>query len=269
MCCCCLKWRITWPSFDVDLFTGIAAGSLLSCLILLNERWERWARFTLGHLAVSFKCTIFLHLFIASKTSLNLGHVCVCVRKRDRFESSPDAPEGICWVPIEGDYRQMELSGRLELLKDFVKLGQWADSFPSKAPSFLFSSCIWLCRQNMAHLLILLFLNQNQKVIKNWKLMWETFILILKPGTRFWEWWWEHIFNFSVHSGGMFFGQMSFPSSWEKTHLLVLLWQGPALWSGYTFASEINHYLSDELHSKNLWWTWVLRLKKHVVCFKE
>lgn len=47
----------------------------------------------------------------------------VCVRKRDRFES-PDAPEGICWVPIEGDYTQMELSGRLELLKDFVKMGQ-------------------------------------------------------------------------------------------------------------------------------------------------
>ncbi|KFQ36778.1 Multiple C2 and transmembrane domain-containing protein 2, partial [Merops nubicus] len=58
----------------------IAAGLLLSCLILLNERCERWAHFTLGHLAVSFKCTIFLHLFIASKTSLNLGHVCVFMR---------------------------------------------------------------------------------------------------------------------------------------------------------------------------------------------
>ncbi|KFQ59110.1 Multiple C2 and transmembrane domain-containing protein 2, partial [Pelecanus crispus] len=58
----------------------IAAGFLLSCLILLNERCERWIRFTLGHLAMSFKCTIFLHLFIASKTSLNLGHVCVFMR---------------------------------------------------------------------------------------------------------------------------------------------------------------------------------------------
>lgn len=48
----------------------------------------------------------------------------VCVRKRDRFESGPDAPEGIHWVPIEGDYIQMLLSGRLELLKDFVKPGQ-------------------------------------------------------------------------------------------------------------------------------------------------
>ncbi|KFQ56238.1 Multiple C2 and transmembrane domain-containing protein 2, partial [Nestor notabilis] len=57
-----------------------AAGFLLSCLILLNERCERWAPFTLGHLAVSFKCSIFLHLFIASKTSLNLGHVYVFMR---------------------------------------------------------------------------------------------------------------------------------------------------------------------------------------------
>ncbi|KFV66227.1 Multiple C2 and transmembrane domain-containing protein 2, partial [Dryobates pubescens] len=58
----------------------IAAGLLLSCLILLNERCERWACFTLGHLAVSFKCTISLPLFIASKPSLNLGHVCVFTR---------------------------------------------------------------------------------------------------------------------------------------------------------------------------------------------
>lgn len=48
----------------------------------------------------------------------------VCIRKRDRFESSTDAPEGIHRVPTEGDYIQMVLSGRLELLKDFVKLGQ-------------------------------------------------------------------------------------------------------------------------------------------------
>lgn len=47
----------------------------------------------------------------------------VCVRKRDRFESSPDAPEGIRWVPIEGDYIQMVLAGKLEFPKDFVKLG--------------------------------------------------------------------------------------------------------------------------------------------------
>lgn len=125
----------------------------------------------------------------------------VCVRKRDRSESSPDAPEGICWVPIEGDYRQMELSGKLELLKDFVKLGQWAGSFPSKALSFLFSSCIWLCEgySPPAHSS---FWNQNQKVIKIWKFMWETFIIILKSATRFWEWWCEHWFLFFLFRAG-------------------------------------------------------------------
>lgn len=109
-CCCFLKWQIMWPSFYVDLFTGIAAGFLLSCLILLNERCERWAHFTLGHLAVSFKCTIFLHLFIASKNKFELG-ARVCVRKRDRFERTPDAPEGIHWVPTEGHYIQWFTQG--------------------------------------------------------------------------------------------------------------------------------------------------------------
>lgn len=135
----------------------------------------------------------------------------VCVRKRDRFESSPDAPEGICWVPIEGDYTQMELSGRLELLKDFVKMGQWAGSFPSKALSFLFSSCIWLCKAEYSPPAHSSFLNQNQKVIKNWKLMWETFIFILKPGTRFWEWWFEHWFLiFLFRAVGWFLGKCPF-----------------------------------------------------------
>lgn len=133
MYCCFLKW----PSFGADLFTGFAAGFLLSCLILLNERCERWAPFTLGHLAVSFKCSIFPHLFIASKTSLNLGHVYVCVRKRDRFESSPDAPEGIHWVPRKGDYIQMVLSVRLELLKVFCKAGSMSWFFPLQSPVIL------------------------------------------------------------------------------------------------------------------------------------
>lgn len=74
--------KLRGPVSVFDLFTGIAAGFLMSCLILLNERCERWAHFTLGHLTVSFKCTIFLHLFIASKTGLNLGHVCVHQEKR-------------------------------------------------------------------------------------------------------------------------------------------------------------------------------------------
>lgn len=61
----------------------------------------------------------------------------VCVRKRDRFESSPDAPEGIRWVPRKGDYIQMVLSVRLELLKDFYEAGSMNWLFPLQSSVIL------------------------------------------------------------------------------------------------------------------------------------
>lgn len=61
----------------------------------------------------------------------------VCVRKRDRFEGRPDAPEGICWVPRKGDYIQMVLSGRWVLLKDFCEAGSMSWFFPLQSSVIL------------------------------------------------------------------------------------------------------------------------------------
>lgn len=173
--------KLRGPVSVFDLFTGIAAGFLMSCLILLNERCERWAHFTLGHLTVSFKCTIFLHLFIASKTSLNLGHVCVHQEKRQIWKQY--------WCTrghSQGAYRgRLYPNGAIRETwapKGFCEAGSMSRFFllqSSNVLAHLLYLSLW--RWNMAHLLIfvqLSSLNQNQNVVENGKFMWEAFIFI-------------------------------------------------------------------------------------------
>lgn len=175
------------------------------------------------------------------KNKFELG-ACMCVSERDRFESSPDAPEGIRWVPIEGDYIQMVLAGRLKFPKDSVKPGQWAGSFPSKALAFLLVSCFVFASLKAecgppAHSCPAFFFkpenNKKSKVgVQSFHICFETGNQILRMVLR------ALIFNFSVQRRGMFSGETFFLSSREKNHLLFLTWQGPALWPGHTFASE-------------------------------
>lgn len=129
-----------------------------------------------SHLATS-PCHLnvqFFHISLWLQKQVWTWGMYVCVRKGDRFESSPDAPEGIRWVPRKGDYIQMVLSVRLELLKVFCKARSMSWFFPLQS-SVILTHLLYLAlwRQNMTHLLILVqlsSLNQNQKVVKQLKI---------------------------------------------------------------------------------------------------
>lgn len=169
---------------------------------------------------MSFKCTIFLHLFIASKTSLNLGHVSMCQEKRQIWKQ-PWCTRG----DLLGAYRgRLYTNGVIRETwapKEFCEAGSISWFFPLQS-SVIFARLLYLAlwRQNMAHLILvqLSSLNQNQKVIKNWKLAWEAFILILKPETRLWKWYCEHWFLiFLFRDMGCFLGKCSFEAAGRRT----------------------------------------------------